>query len=273
MPREATSRPQPPSRAAFAPAPTADPVAPGNAYGTSSASAARSGAPAWAPAESAPVRQAPERQASSWQQSTPAWAPAEHTAPPSRATGAAEQTTGWSAYGSAGAPTAGPATGVPPTGRPGAWTPAGAGAGVAPQAPAVAAAVPAPAEQARRGSWAVEPEPVQAEAARFGARVGGAPAAPGTRQDEQPAVAFPSPRTAPPSDPYDDEGDEPVVRRYPYTWLHLIVLAVVAFVLGFLVVALWNHGRPAGTPGAEAPVAPVVVAARATAVADPTIAL
>ena len=41
-------------------------------------------------------------------------------------------------------------------------------------------------------------------------------------------------------------------RRHPYTWLHLIVLALVAFVLGFLVVALWNQGRQNGADGAAA---------------------
>lgn len=116
-----------------------------------------------------------------------------------------------------------------------------------------------------------EPAPVAVEAARFPAV--GAPAGVGAGHGEQQALGLPSPRTASPSDRYEDEDDEPVIRRYPYTWLHLIVLAVVAFVLGFLVVALWNHGRPAGTPGAEGPAAPVVVAAQATAVADPTIAL
>ncbi|HEY0118035.1 MAG TPA: hypothetical protein VGC04_04575 [Cellulomonas sp.] len=49
----------------------------------------------------------------------------------------------------------------------------------------------------------------------------------------------------------DDEPDEPPVRRrHPYTWLHLVVLALVAFVLGFLIVALWNQGRSNGAiPG------------------------
>ena len=49
----------------------------------------------------------------------------------------------------------------------------------------------------------------------------------------------------------DDEDDEPSVRRHhPYTWLHLVVLALVAFVLGFLIVALWNQGRSNGAEGA-----------------------
>ena len=101
-----------------------------------------------------------------------------------------------------------------------------------------------------------------------------APAGPVSFGTEAAAVPFPSPRTAPPADLADEDDDEPVARRYPYTWLHLIVLAVVAFVLGFLVVALWNHGRQAGAAGAEgSSAASVIVSAEATAAADPTIAL
>lgn len=40
-------------------------------------------------------------------------------------------------------------------------------------------------------------------------------------------------------DDYDDEDDERP--RHPYTWLHLIVLALVAFVLGFLIVLLLSN--------------------------------
>jgi hypothetical protein len=55
-------------------------------------------------------------------------------------------------------------------------------------------------------------------------------------------------------DGYDDEDDfeRP---RHPYTWLHLIVLALVAFVLGFLIVLLLsntsedNPGAAAAVPG------------------------
>jgi hypothetical protein len=54
----------------------------------------------------------------------------------------------------------------------------------------------------------------------------------------------------------DDEPAPPARRRHPYTWLHLIVLAIVAFVLGFLIVALWNQGRDgaADEPDASAAV-------------------
>jgi hypothetical protein len=60
----------------------------------------------------------------------------------------------------------------------------------------------------------------------------------------------------------DDEDDveKPARRRHPYTWLHVIVLALVAFVLGFLIVALWNKGKASGAEGTSAPAAVVVVA-------------
>ncbi len=115
-----------------------------------------------------------------------------------------------------------------------------------------------------------EPEAMQAPVPSAPvAPAGGAPSG-----AEAAAIPFPSPRTAPAGDPYDEDDEAPVARRYPYTWLHLIVLAVVAFVLGFLVVALWNHGRQSGVAGAEgASAASVIVSAEATVAADPTIAL
>jgi hypothetical protein len=58
-----------------------------------------------------------------------------------------------------------------------------------------------------------------------------------------------------------EEGERSVRRRHPYTWLHLIVLALVAFVLGFLVVALWNQGRSNGAGGDTGAAAGVVAAA------------
>jgi hypothetical protein len=52
----------------------------------------------------------------------------------------------------------------------------------------------------------------------------------------------------------DDEDDERP--SHPYTWLQLIVLALVAFVLGFLIVMLasrsGSESTPATTPGAAA---------------------
>ncbi|HEY5518383.1 MAG TPA: hypothetical protein VIK17_01920 [Cellulomonas sp.] len=64
---------------------------------------------------------------------------------------------------------------------------------------------------------------------------------------------------------YGDEDDEDDDERpsHPYTWLQLIVLALVAFVLGFLIVLLAGHGSsgasdpaatPTPTPAASAPV-------------------
>jgi len=59
---------------------------------------------------------------------------------------------------------------------------------------------------------------------------------------------------------YGDEDDDERP-SHPYTWLQLIVLALVAFVLGFLIVLLAGHGSsgasdPAATPtpAASAPV-------------------
>jgi hypothetical protein len=60
-----------------------------------------------------------------------------------------------------------------------------------------------------------------------------------------------------PVDDYDDdEDDDDEARpRHPYTWLHLIVLALVAFVLGFLITLLLTKEPGGGAKGA-APVTP-----------------
>jgi flagellar basal body-associated protein FliL len=58
----------------------------------------------------------------------------------------------------------------------------------------------------------------------------------------------------------DGRDEQPVRRRHPYTWLHLIVLALVAFVLGFLIMALWNQGKSNGAEGASGAAAVVMVA-------------
>lgn len=58
----------------------------------------------------------------------------------------------------------------------------------------------------------------------------------------------------------DEDDERPVRRRHPYTWLHLVVLALVAFVLGFLIVALWNQGRSNGADGDTGAAALVVQA-------------
>ena len=53
--------------------------------------------------------------------------------------------------------------------------------------------------------------------------------------------------------------------RHPYTWLHLIVLALVAFVLGFLIVLLLSNNSKddAGSTAAAPSVVPVVASAPA----------
>lgn len=64
---------------------------------------------------------------------------------------------------------------------------------------------------------------------------------------------FPDPLPGTPArdDEYDDEYEEERP-RHPYTWLHLIVLALVAFVLGFLIVLLLSRGQDdAGTAAAS----------------------
>jgi len=53
-------------------------------------------------------------------------------------------------------------------------------------------------------------------------------------------------------DDYDDDEDDDERPRHPYTWLHLIVLALVAFVLGFLIVLLLSRSDgDAGTTAAH----------------------
>jgi hypothetical protein len=61
----------------------------------------------------------------------------------------------------------------------------------------------------------------------------------------------------------DDEDEDDERPRHPYTWLHLIVLALVAFVLGFLIVLLLNNAR------GEEPAANAAPAADATHVSAP----
>ncbi|MFC6450759.1 hypothetical protein [Cellulomonas gelida] len=61
----------------------------------------------------------------------------------------------------------------------------------------------------------------------------------------------------------DDEDDEVESRpRHPYTWLHLIVLALVAFVLGFLLVLLYTKAND-GASAASSALSIVTTAPRA----------
>jgi hypothetical protein len=153
------------------------------------------------------------------------------------------------------APPAAPQAGWQPTsGRTGpSWAPsAGASDAVVP-APVVPAAYAAPVV----GSWgaaaaaaAATPAPADATEVADEAPVplwgslGIAGSPPATRDEPVPSGTL-----------YGDEDDEDDEERpsHPYTWLQLIVLALVAFVLGFLIVLLAGHGSadasdPAATP-------------------------
>jgi hypothetical protein len=84
-----------------------------------------------------------------------------------------------------------------------------------------------------------------------------------TTADEKPAPPWATARSAGAThdDDLDDEDDdEPSRRLHPYTWLHVLVLAVVAFVLGFLIMLLVIQTRPDGG-GAEAQAAPAFTTA------------
>jgi hypothetical protein len=83
-------------------------------------------------------------------------------------------------------------------------------------------------------------------------RAGGEPAAAATARPDR--VGFGS-HDDHDDDDYDDDDDDFDERpRHPYTWLHLIVLALVAFVLGFLIVLLLSKNAdddPGSTPAAS----------------------
>jgi hypothetical protein len=86
-------------------------------------------------------------------------------------------------------------------------------------------------------------------------RAGGEPAAPAFGA---PLGAGPDPVHAVARDDEDDWDEDDEERpRHPYTWLHLIVLALVAFVLGFLIVLLLSRGSDDSGSTAAAPVVPV----------------
>lgn len=117
------------------------------------------------------------------------------------------------------------------------WVPGGA-------PPAAPPGPTGPAADARPGSapWAPDPEPTP--------RPADEPAAPPW------AVARPS--SAPVDEDDDDyDDDEPARRLHPYTWLHVLVLAVVAFVLGFLIMLLVIQTR--GAQGDEETAAALAV--------------
>ena len=70
----------------------------------------------------------------------------------------------------------------------------------------------------------------------------------------------------------EDDDDAEERPRHPYTWLHLIVLAVVAFVLGFLIVLLLNKASDDGaaTASGVTPVLSPAPVAAAAALVVPT---
>ena len=72
--------------------------------------------------------------------------------------------------------------------------------------------------------------------------------------DDKPVI-WDEPTAGATLDSDEDEDDERP--SHPYTWLQLIVLVVVAFVLGFLIILLASRGddgssTPAKTPAAAA---------------------
>jgi hypothetical protein len=105
--------------------------------------------------------------------------------------------------------------------------------------PAAPAFVPtdasaSPAAASPGVGWTAQPDhaPVAASAASSEAAPAWAPIG---------EVAPATPDAAATEDDEDEAGRRP---RHPYTWLHLIVLALVAFVLGFLIMLLVVNGRP-----------------------------
>ncbi|MCC2320114.1 hypothetical protein [Cellulomonas xiejunii] len=134
-------------------------------------------------------------------------------------------------------PVAAPA---PVSAAPSLWTPGGPPAAATAQPDAAGSSAPAAEQPAE-----VWPRPP-----------GATPPA-----DEKPAPPWAAARSAGAThdDDLDDEDDddEPSRRLHPYTWLHVLVLAVVAFVLGFLIMLLVIQTRPDGG-GAEAQSAPAI---------------
>lgn len=216
------------SSAAPGPLPTrtAVPAGPGPSSGQPVGGAAPAGisrpvaTPFGAPAPGAPAPIAP----------APAAGPVSQPAAPLWTAGAwtergTEVITPHPAPSAASAPSSVPASATPPASAPG-----------------------RPDKAPRAGSWAVAP--AQASSDDEASAVSG----PFVLSSGQ--SPFPSTGVTQVAAPAEDD-DEPARRRHPYTWLHVIVLAIVAFVLGFLIVALWNQGR-SGAEG-ESATAPAVV--------------
>ncbi|MCM0641431.1 hypothetical protein, partial [Cellulomonas wangsupingiae] len=97
-----------------------------------------------------------------------------------------------------------------------------------------------------------------ASAADAWPRTGAPRPAPPERLTDEPATP-PWAGLRPASTPHDDledddfeDEDEPARRLHPYTWLHVLVLAVVAFVLGFLIMLLVIQARDVNDSGETA---------------------
>ena len=116
-------------------------------------------------------------------------------------------------------------------------------------------AAPAPDAAPAPAAWA--PTGLSSPGTVPAPRAGGEPAAPalagrgGRRPDR---VGFGAHDDE--DDDYDDDDELDERPRHPYTWLHLIVLALVAFVLGFLIVLLLSNNSeddPGSTAAAPRP--------------------
>lgn len=135
----------------------------------------------------------------------------------------------------------------PPPGGPASWSPGGtgqaAGGAAAWQSWAPNGASPQPAAEQQRESAG----PATAGGpswARPAAATAAGPDAPAAAADAEPDAA-------------PDEG----TRRHPYTWLHFIVLVLVAFVLGFVIMLVVIKSRGADDASALAPAVDLLAAA------------
>ncbi|WP_066587592.1 hypothetical protein [Cellulomonas timonensis] len=165
------------------------------------------------------------------------------------------------------APAENPAAGVPwrPTASPAgpSWASTAPAAPAAPAARTAPPAVPVDAPAGAGPAWAPSGAPASVPAEEPAAPPWGAL----SRTTRAGAEAQPEPGAS--ATPYasddDDEDDEYDERpSHPYTWLQLIVLALVAFVLGFLIMLLGS--KAAGGDESAAGPATTDVAAGVVAV-------
>ena len=86
-----------------------------------------------------------------------------------------------------------------------------------------------------------------------GPAVGGSGWSPSpTPSNGQPGVSA-TPAAAPVGTPHHGDDDDDEGARHPYTWLHMIVLVLVAFVLGMLIFMLIKRDAPEAAPDAQGP--------------------